>query len=87
MSGRNENSSEQKYSEYSDSTSELEEDITTTLLSDIGLEPYKCEPIAYLCCKEVAVLGGEKFAVNVNKSSDFTNIELSVCLKVGISVP
>ena len=31
MSGRN------------DSTSELEEDITT-LLSDIGLEPYKCEP-------------------------------------------
>ena len=40
MSGRNENSSEQ---EYSDSTSELEEDITT-LLSDIGMEPYKCEP-------------------------------------------
>ena len=39
MSGRNKNSSEQ---EYSDSTSELEEDITT--LSDIGLEPYKCEP-------------------------------------------
>ena len=26
MSGRNENSSEQEYSEYSDSTSELEED-------------------------------------------------------------
>ena len=43
--------------------------------------------IAYLCCKEVAVLGGEKFAVNVNKSSDFTNIGLSVFLKVGISVP
>ena len=43
MSGRNESSSEQEYSEYSDSTSELEEDITT-LLSDIGLEPYKYEP-------------------------------------------
>ena len=40
MSGRNENSSGH---EYSDSTSELEEDVTT-LLSDIGLEPYKCEP-------------------------------------------
>ena len=68
----------------------------------VGLEPYKCEPkrksvepqvsspagsnvwcycdqchceerkIAYLCCKEVA---------------DFTNIGLSVFLKVGISVP
>ena len=35
MSVRNENSSEQ---EYSDSASELEEEITT-LLSDIGLEP------------------------------------------------
>ena len=38
--GRNENSSEE---EYSDSASESEEDITT-LLSDIGLEPYKFEP-------------------------------------------
>ena len=35
MSGSNENSSEE---EYSDSASESEEDITT-LLSDIGLEP------------------------------------------------
>ena len=52
-------------------------------------DQYHCEEreIAYLCCKEVAVLGGEKFAVNVNKSSDFTNIGLSVFLKVGISVP
>ena len=35
--------------------------------------------IACLCCKEVAVLG-------VEKSSDFTNIGLSVFLKVGNSV-
>ena len=36
--------------------------------------------------KKLPFLGGEKFAVNVNKSSDFTNIGLSVFLKVGISV-
>ena len=34
-----------------------------------------------LCCKEVAALGDKKFARD--KSSDFTNIELSVFLKVG----
>ena len=40
MSAKNENSSEEQ---YSDSASESEED-TTTLPSDIGLEPYKFEP-------------------------------------------